>query len=144
MSTSQRESGKRSMIKLRSRPTRCVVTDGAVQWETRLRVVRIGGLIERGQMTALTLLGCPGKLSVDVTKVALDTHVRTGKRERGLRVIEDRVRPCGRVVALRTVGGKTCALVRRIVRRIEIRQVATRTVRRQSSESIVGVTAITR
>ena len=66
-------------------------------------MIGIGGGCIIILMTSVTCRRRPGELSVHMTELAGDGSVRSGQRERCLRMVEGRGRPGCSIVASRTI-----------------------------------------
>ena len=134
---------RRGVIKGRVVPRSGVVTLLARRREARGHVIRIGRAVEILYVTRRAIGGRVRKLSVDVALGARDRSMRSRQRELGKGVvIESRRIPGARVVASLAGGREAGLRVRRVVGLIEVRQVATGTVRAVQFEVVVHVALI--
>ncbi len=126
------------------RPQHRVVTEFASRRESRRDVVhRSESIVVIRLMAAHAGGGGDVVVAVDVATRALQRwhHVRAGESETGGRVVEDRVRPQDRVVALLAGLGETGLHVVRIVRSLIVLQVTTHTCSRGDAVVAVDVAA---
>ena len=134
VSTRQRET-RAVVIKRRIVPRGRVVALLAGSWQPTLYVVRIGCAIEVLHMAGSTIGRRAYELAINVAQIARNSRVRTGQRELGEGVVIERRRiPRARVVALLARGREVRLCVRRVVRLIEIREVASDASSRSSSK----------
>jgi len=126
MRARQRETSRR-VIESRIRPRDVVVALLTGLRETRGHVVRVRRSLEVFQVAtdARGIRGGQVVIAVHVALGASHRGVRAGKREAGRRVVEGRLRPRCRVVALLTGLRKSRLYVIRIRRSLEVFQVAT-------------------
>lgn len=124
MRSGQRK-GRLAMIEIRRDPCRSVVAGLALRREPRLRVIRIAGAIEIGNVAAVTICRRALKFAADVAGSTLQIRMRSGQSEAGeFQVIELRVVPCVESVA-RLAGARKVQLhVARIRRLLEIGRMA--------------------
>lgn len=130
------------MIESSSVPGGRGVTLLARSGETGRDVVRIRSLVEVCLVTTNASRRCSLVLSVHVT---LRTHQRlvcSGQWEPSRGVIELRAAPRCRVMALRARGRESSGNVIRVLRVVEVRLVATDTVRWSSLELSIGVALV--
>ena len=120
----QRETGRR-VIKRRARPTGGRVALIARGREARLHVVRVGRPVEVGLMALRAGAAGQAVVVVHVALSALQRCVRTRQGKTSRSVIKGRRRPVGRAMARLAGLGESSRRVWRIIRAIEIGQVAT-------------------
>jgi len=120
----QREARGR-VIKRRAVPRCCVVALLTGLRESRLHVIRIRRIVEVLDVARSAIGGRPDKVAIDVALRTGDVGVRARQRElrKGI-VIESRRIPRARVVAGLTGSREASLRMRRIVRLVEVRQVA--------------------
>lgn len=96
------------MIESRGIPGAGVMASLTSGREAGLRVRRIAGLIEIGEMAADAGGRCSRKLSADVAGVAIQSRVRPGQRKirRRPRMIKLRTQPVVHAVTLLAPGGE--------------------------------------
>ena len=116
------------MIERRALPVRRRMARAAVLRETDRGMVRVVGLVEIGEVTGNALRAQRSELSVRVALAARDRGVGARQRELGSGVIERGARPLLRRMALRAVLWEAGRHVIRIVRGLECRLVAAKTV----------------
>lgn len=113
-------------------PLRCGVTRVTGGRESRRRVIRIGGLLELGQVATGTLLRRGGEIGSNVALRARHRAMRASQRERGLVMGEDYLLPLDRRMAQLAGGRLPRSRVVWICRLVEILHVTATTARRYS------------
>ena len=121
-------------------PIYCRVANGAVQRESSLLMVRIGGAVIIRQMTCIAVLRCTCEVSVRMTLTALHGRVRTCQRKLTFRVIEHRPGPSDRRMARRAISGETGLYVIRTRGAVVQRNMASAAIRRCVRERAVRMT----
>lgn len=137
--TRQCEARSRRVIKAGRRPSCGCVTQRAIGWEASRYVVGIGSCFEVVKVACCAILRSAGKAASCVALVALHTRVCANKRECGLRVIECRVLPGRRRVALGAIRCEASLDVVRIIRVLKILLVAANASRRRPGKLSVFV-----
>ncbi len=131
-----------AVIESRPLPAGRRMTQRAVLRETGARMVRVRRLIVVREMAGVAGCRSAGIPVVDVALETIHLHVRAGKWEGGLTVVESRSLPAGSSVAERAILREAGRGVIGVCRLVEIREVTRYAVGGCSGEFVIHVTLI--